>query len=94
MFSFLSRDELLRRLDRALLALEPDEAAAWVQAYLDGGYERGPLLSTLAIGGAKQGNDPHNQELSFAFLEDYERTSSPDRDRLLLACAKHTAGHR
>jgi hypothetical protein len=26
-------------------------------------------------------------------IEDYGRTSSPDRDRLLLACAKHTAGH-
>ena len=90
----LSRDQLLRRLDAAMEALEPDEAASWVQAYLDGGYERGPLIATLAISGAKQGNDPHNQELSFAFIEDYERTSSPHRDRLLLACAKHTAGHR
>ena len=26
-------------------------------------------------------------------IEDYARTSSPLRDRLLLACAKHTAGH-
>lgn len=90
----LSRDQLLRRLDAAMWALEPDESASWVQAYLDGGYERGPLLATLAMGGAKQGNDPHNQEISFAFIEDYKRSSSPERDRLLLACAKHTAGHR
>ena len=90
----LSRDELLRRLEAAMEALEPDEAASWVQAYLDGGYDRSPLLSTLAMGAAKQGNDPHNQELGFCFLEDYQRTSSPDRNRLLLACAKHTAGHR
>ena len=48
---------------------------------------------TLTVGAAKQGNDPHNQEIGLCMLEDYSRTSSPDRDRLLLSCAKHTAGH-
>ncbi|MYE45373.1 MAG: hypothetical protein F4X25_01195 [Chloroflexi bacterium] len=90
----LSRNQVLRELEAATDRLEPDEAASWVQAYLDGGYERRPLLDSLAMSAAKHGNDPHNQELGFAFLEDYARTSSPDRDRLLLACAKHTAGHR
>ena len=90
----LSRDQVLRQLEAATDRLEPDEAASWVQAYLDGGYARGPLLASLAMSAAKHGNDPHNQELGMCFLEDYARTSSPDRDRLLLACAKHTAGHR
>ncbi len=90
----LSRDQVLRQLAAATDRLEPDEAASWVQAYLDGGYARGPLLASLAMSAAKHGNDPHNQELGMCFLEDYARTSSPDRDRLLLACAKHTAGHR
>jgi len=89
----MSRDQLLAQLDRAMTSLEPDEAACWVQAYLDAGHERRPLIATLALGAAKQGNDPHNQEIGLCMIEDYARTSSPDRDRLLLACAKHTAGH-
>ncbi len=89
----MSRDGLLTRLDAAMAALEPDEAASWVQAYLDAGFELRPLIATLALGAAKQGNDPHNQEIGLCMIEDYGRTSSPDRDRLLLACAKHTAGH-
>ena len=36
----------------------------------------------------------HNQELGLCLLEDYLRTQAAGRDRLLLACAKHTAGHR
>ena len=90
----LSRDQVLRQLEAATDRLEPDEAASWVQAYLDGGYARGPLLASLAMSAAKHGNDPHNQELGMCFLEDYARTSSPERHHLLLACAKHTAGHR
>ena len=90
----MSRDQVLGRLDAAMTALEPDEAASWVQAYLDAGHDRRPLIATLALGAAKQGNDPHNQELGLCFIEDYARTSSPQRDRLLLACAKHTAGHQ
>ncbi len=43
---------------------------------------------------AKTGNDPHNQELGLCLLEDYRHSTSPSRDRLLLAAAKHTAGHR
>jgi hypothetical protein len=90
----LSRDQLLSRLDNAMAELRPDEAASWVQAYLDAGHSRQPLITTLALGAAKQGNDPHNQEIGLCMLEDYGRTSSPHRDQLLLACAKHTAGHR
>lgn len=89
----MSWDQLLTRLDAAIAALEPDEAASWVQAYLDAGFELRPLIAALALGAAKQGNDPHNQEIGLCMIEDYGRTSSPDRDRLLLACAKHTAGH-
>ena len=89
----MSWDQLLTRLDAAMAALEPDEAASWVQAYLDAGFELRPLIAALALGAAKQGNDPHNQEIGLCMIEDYGRTSSPDRDRLLLACAKHTAGH-
>ena len=89
----MSRDQLLSQLDAAMTRLEPDEAACWVQAYLDAGHDRQPLITTLTFGAAKQGNDPHNQEIGLCMLEDYARTSSPDRDRLLLAAAKHTAGH-
>jgi len=42
----------------------------------------------------RMGNDPHNQEIGQVLLEDYAKNRSWDRDRLLLACAHHTAVHR
>jgi hypothetical protein len=77
---------LLERLEDALLSLRAFEAVDWTAAYLKAGFDRGPLIDTLAAAAAKTGNDPHNQELGSCLLE--------DRDRLLLACAKHTGGHR
>ena len=50
-------------------------------------------MRILALGAAKQGNDPHNQELGLCFLEDYAKTGARDRDLLLMGCAQHTAGH-
>ena len=85
---------LLERLEAALLALEAEEAVALTQTYLASGQDREPLVRTLATASAEVGNDPHNQELGLSLLEDYAKTRAHDRDRLLLACAKHTAGHR
>jgi hypothetical protein len=62
--------------------------------YLAGGHDRAPLVETLASAAVEVGNDPHNQELGLSTLEDYGKTRAHDRDRLLLASAKHTAGHR
>ena len=90
----LSQDEMLRRLDDALVSLRADEAVNWTAAYLKAGFDRAALVETLAGGSAKTGNDPHNQELGVCLLEDYAHSTAPDRDRLLLASAKHTAGHR
>jgi hypothetical protein len=85
---------LLERLEAALLALRPDDAVALTAAYLKGGFDRTPLLQVLASAASILGNDPHNQELGLCLLEDYGRTSATDRERLLLASAQHTAGHR
>lgn len=90
----LSARPLLARLDEALLALRADEAVGLTAAYLKAGFDRGPLVEELATAACKLGNDPHNQELGLCLVEDYLRTTASDRDRLLLACAKHTAGHR
>ncbi len=89
----LSRQQLLQRLDAAMEARSPAESVSWVRAYLDAGHDRRPLVRTLAFGAAKQGNDPHNQELGLCFLEDYEKTTAHNRDLLLMGCAQHTAGH-
>jgi hypothetical protein len=86
--------QLLKHLEDALLALKADEAVALTQCYLDGGHDRAPLVQTLASAAAEVGNDPHNQELGMGLLEDYGKSKAHDRDRLLLAQAKHTAGHR
>lgn len=90
----LSARQLLARLDEALLALRTDEAVDLTAAYLKAGFDRAPLVEELATAACKLGNDPHNQELGLCLVEDYLRTTATDRDRLLLACAQHTAGHR
>jgi hypothetical protein len=90
----LSQQQLLERIDETVIALDADAAVAWTAAYLRGGYDRAPLVQTLAVTAAKIGNDPHNQELGLCLLEDYGHNTAADRERLLLAAAKHTAGHR
>lgn len=90
----LSAGQLLQRLDGALLALRADEAVDLTAAYLKAGFDRPALVETLATAATKLGNDPHNQELGLCLLEDYLHGRAHDRDRLLLASAKHTAGHR
>ena len=93
-FESLSGDQLLSRLDDALMGLNPPESVAWTQAYLDSGYGRSPLLRVLTTAAVKHGNDPHNQEIGLCLAEDYGHSTSTRRDTLLLASAWHTAGHR
>ncbi|MGH8567047.1 MAG: hypothetical protein ACREXU_03285 [Gammaproteobacteria bacterium] len=90
----LPPSELLKRLDGALDGLRPFEAMDWTAAYLRSGADRAALVQSLAVGAVRAGNDPHNQELGICLLDDYGHTTAADRDRLLLASAKHTAGHR
>ena len=92
--SALSPAQLLARIDEAVIGLRPDEAVALTATYLRNRFDRGPLIQLLANDTTKMGNDPHNQEIGLCLLEDYLHSTVADRDRLLLACAKHTAGHR
>jgi hypothetical protein len=89
-----SSTQILEKLESALLALRAPESVDLTAAYLKGGYDRAPLVQTLATAASIVGNDPHNQELGLCTLEDYLHTQAHDRDRLLLASAQHTAGHR
>lgn len=84
----------LIELDAALLALDADASLAWTQACIEDGGERDDLVRTLAGAACKIGNDPHNQEIALCFLEDYGRSTAPDKELLLLGCAHHTASHR
>jgi hypothetical protein len=89
-----SARQILDRLEAAILAFRPDEAVDLTAAYLANSSDRAPLVQMLATAACKVGNDPHNQELGLCLCEDYLRSSAAGRDRLLLASAKHTAGHR
>ena len=51
-------------------------------------------MQGIASAAAKLGNDTHNQEIAQCMLEDFGTNQNPDRERLLLAAAYHTAAHR
>jgi hypothetical protein len=91
--STMSQGDILRRLDQAMMAQQPAQSVAWTRAYVKGGYDRQPLVQTLALGAVKEGNDTHNQEIALCLLDDYLHSTATERDTLLLACAHHTAGH-
>ncbi len=90
----LSPEQILERVDAAVLALNGPDSVAWTQAYIESGADKKPLVSRLALLACRMGNDPHNQEIGQVTLEDWGKNQSPDRDRLLLASAHHTAMHR
>jgi hypothetical protein len=90
----LTPGQILDRVDAAVLALNGPDSTAWTQAYIESGADKKPLVQRLALLACRMGNDPHNQEIGQVLLEDYAKNRSGDRDRLLLACAHHTAVHR
>jgi hypothetical protein len=89
-----SADSLLDRIEAAILALDGPESVAWSMAFLDRDVDRKRLAQRLARVASSIGNDPHNQEIALCLIEDYGKSTSPRRDRLLLAAAQHTARHR
>ena len=62
----LSAEELLQRVDDAIIGQNGSEGAAWVRAYLAGGYDRKPLVRTLALAAVKEGNDPTTRKSACA----------------------------
>ena len=90
----LTPEEILERVDAAVLALNGPDSTAWTQAYIESGADKKPLVQHLALLASRMGNDPHNQEIGQVLLEDYGKNQGWNRDRLLLACAHHTAVHR
>jgi hypothetical protein len=90
----LTAGQLLGHVDRAVCALNGLETLAWTQAYLENVGDRGPLVECIALAASKLGNDPHNQEIAQCMLMDFHTNRQPERDRLLLAAAYHTATHR
>src|SRR5712691_442111 len=87
----MTGNQIIERLEAALDAAQ---SVAWTKAYLDSGADRSLLVQRLALMAARFGNDPHNQEIPQCMLEDYGKNQCRDRERLLLACAHISAGHR
>jgi hypothetical protein len=90
----LDHGELIEHVEAAVCGLNGPESVSWIQACLDTGVDRGSLVQRLALTATRLGNDPHNQEIAQCMLEDFGKSQSPHRDRLLLACAQQTAAHR
>jgi hypothetical protein len=85
---------LLERINTTTCAQNQEESQGWMQAYLANVKERKNLVQTLAVISCRIGNDPHNQEIPQNMLEDYAKNRSPNKDKILLACAQHCSGHR
>src|SRR5690242_5330971 len=92
--SGLDAARMAAAVEAATLALDAPKADGWVEAYLEAGHEPRLLVQTLAMACSRLGNDPHNQEIALCLLEDWSRNRNPDRNRLLVAAAHHTARHR
>jgi len=90
----LGADELAARVEAACIALDGPKAVGWTQAYLQSGHDTAPLVRALAMACSRLGNDPHNQEIALCMLEDFGKNRNPERGRLALAAAQHTAKHR
>jgi hypothetical protein len=85
---------IIGRLEEAMAAFDAAQSVAWTKAYIDSGADRSLLVQRLALMATRFGNDPHNQEIPQCLLQDYGNNQCADRDRLLLACAHISAGHR
>ena len=81
-------------MDAGICSLNGPESLGWTQAYCDNVADRAPLVQRIALAACKLGNDPHNQEIAQCMLMDFGTNRQPDRDKLLLAAAYHTAMHR
>lgn len=92
--AMLTEGQMLARVDAAVCGLSGPESVAWTKAYLDHFSEHGDLIGALALAACKLGNDPHNQEIPQAMLEDFGKNRSPNRQRILLACAQLLSAHR
>jgi hypothetical protein len=90
----MSPGQLLERVEGAILSLNGADSLAWTQAYLDNIADRAPLVERVALSACRTGNDPHNQEIAQCMLQDFGKSQSPEKDRLVLAAAYHTAMHR
>ena len=90
----MTPQQILDRMDAAVLALDGEGSRNWTQAYIDSGADQKQLTQRLALLACRMGNDPHNQEIGQVLIEDWAKNQSADRDRLLVACAHHTAVHR
>jgi hypothetical protein len=86
--------QIVDRLEEAMAAFDPAQSVAWTKAYLASGADRAVLVERLALMASRFGNDPHNQEIPQCLLQDYATNRCADHDRLLLACAHISAGHR
>ena len=90
----LTADQLLDRVENAIVSLNMQECVDWTQAYCENVSDKMPLVRKIALAACRLGNDPHNQEIAQCMLMDWTTNRHPNRDLLLLAASWHTAGHR
>jgi hypothetical protein len=82
----------LAALDEAILALDVPRATALAAAYVRSGADRAAYQAAVALTACKFQDDPHNQKITHSAFEEYAHSSTPLRDRLLVAPVRLLAG--
>jgi hypothetical protein len=92
--SHLAPDDLVRQLSVAIENLDVPASLQYADAYLQSGAEARSLMGALALAASKTQDNPHHHKIVCTALEEYELSSSPQKDELLLMAAAYLSAAR
>ncbi len=92
--SHLAPDDLVRQLSVSIENLDVPASLQYADAYLQSGAEARSLMGALALAASKTQDNPHHHKIVCTALEEYELSSSPQKDELLLMAAAYLSAAR
>ena len=82
---------LLSELNTRITEQDAPRTMALVDSYLGRTSERQDLLATISFAACKFQNDPHIQRHCISAHEEFDATTSPERDQIVRASAKYAS---
>jgi hypothetical protein len=84
----------VRQLSVSIENLDVPTSLQYADAYLQSGADARSLMSALAVAAAKTQDNPHHHKIVCTALEEYELSSSAQKNELLLMAAAYLAAAR